>query len=238
MANINEVFSSFQDYMDKEFDKKEEIRGQVRELEQRGREILAVLQSVHHLEGVKNVASLCQRARVMLGEAQAGFTTLAASVPAAEYYRFHDHWRFITQRLCFLSSLVHFLETETLATRQQCAHMIGVKVEREEGFHLDLDDYLMGLLNLASELSRLAINAVTAGDYNRPKRIARFLGDLDAGFRLLNLKNDALRKRFDGLKYDIQKVEGVVYDVEIRGLAKSADETKAMIVEQGMETTS
>ena len=49
-------------------------------------------------------------------------------------------------------------------------------------------------------------------------RIAKFVGDLDSGFRLLNLKNDSLRKRFDGLKYDLKKVEEVVYDVTIRGL--------------------
>ena len=30
--------------------------------------------------------------------------------------------------------------------------VLSVKVNREEGFHIDLDDYLMGLLQLASEL--------------------------------------------------------------------------------------
>lgn len=49
-------------------------------------------------------------------------------------------------------------------------------------------------------------------------KIAKFVGELDSGFRLLNLKNDALRKRFDGLKYDLKKVEEVVYDISIRGL--------------------
>ncbi len=47
------------------------------------------------------------------------------------------------------------------------------------------------------------------------------MGELDSGFRLLNLKNDNLRKRFDGLKYDIKKVEEVVYDITIRGLKPS-----------------
>ena len=37
-------------------------------------------------------------------------------------------------------------------------------------------------------------------------------------FRLLNLKNDHLRKRFDALKYDVKKIEEVVYDLSIRGL--------------------
>ena len=64
----------------------------------------------------------------------------------------------------------------------------------------------------------------TAG---RPIRIAKFIGELDSGFRLLNLKNDALRKRFDGLKYDLKKVEEVVYDVTIRGLKPEAQSSEA-----------
>ena len=39
-------------------------------------------------------------------------------------------------------------------------------------------------------------------------------------YRLLNLKNDTLRKKFDGIKYDLKKVEEVVYDLSIRGLNK------------------
>ena len=44
------------------------------------------------------------------------------------------------------------------------------------------------------------------------------MSELDSAFRLLNLKNDAVRKRFDGLKYDMKKVEEIVYDLRIRGL--------------------
>ena len=42
-------------------------------------------------------------------------------------------------------------------------------------------------------------------------------------FRLLNLKNDGLRKKFDGIKYDLKKVEEVVYDLSIRGLNKAVE---------------
>jgi Translin family len=51
--------------------------------------------------------------------------------------------------------------------------------------------------------------------------ISKFLSELNAGFRLLNLKNDSLRKRFDALKYDVKKIEEVVYDLSIRGLRPS-----------------
>lgn len=131
----------------------------------------------------------------------------------------------------------------------------AVEVVQDKGFHLDLEDYLAGVLIMASELvslevvaheagtrvlrlwarwksgirdafffqSRLAVNSVTAGDYTRPIRISNFINELDSGFRLLNLKNDPLRKRYDGLKYDVKKIEEVVYDLSIRGLAKEAE---------------
>lgn len=56
------------------------------------------------------------------------------------------------------------------------------------------------------------------GDYSLAPKVSRFVCDLSTGFRLLNLKNDGLRKRFDGLKYDVKKIEEVVYDLSIRGL--------------------
>jgi len=34
--------------------------------------------------------------------------------------------------------------------------------------------------------------------------------------------------RFDGLKYEVKKLEGVVYDLSIRGLVKAADDQAAM----------
>jgi len=48
------------------------------------------------------------------------------------------------------------------------------------------------------------------------------MNDINSGFRLLNLKNDMLRKKFDSLKYDMKKVEEVVYDLSIRGLTKNS----------------
>lgn len=73
--------------------------------------------------------------------------------------------------------------------------------------------------------SRFAVNSVTYGDYNRPLQISKFVAELNAGFRLLNLKNDSLRKRFDALKYDVKKIEEVVYDLSIRGLAPGSSTT-------------
>lgn len=40
------------------------------------------------------------------------------------------------------------------------------------------------------------------------------------------MKNDTLRKKFDGIKYDLKKVEEVVYDLSIRGLNKTNTATE------------
>jgi broad-specificity NMP kinase len=77
--------------------------------------------------------------------------------------------------------------------------------------------------------SRLAVNAVTLGNFDEPIKISIFVKDLFTGFSMvnsvalrpfpslnltfllqsnqLNLKNDTLRRRFDSLKYDIKKIE-------------------------------
>lgn len=56
---------------------------------------------------------------------------------------------------------------------------------------------------LTSPQSRLAVNSVTLGDYERPLQIGNFIKDVFSGFQLLNLKNDILRKRSDGIKYSV-----------------------------------
>jgi len=75
---------------------------------------------------------------------------------------------------------------------------------------------------LTQDQARLARNSVTLGDYRRPLEISQFIKDVHAGFQILNLKNDALRKRSDGIKYRVKDVEDVVYDLSLRGLLPPA----------------
>ncbi|XP_076624255.1 translin [Colletes latitarsis] len=222
---ILQIFNSFHDFLSNEEELREEIRFNVRDLEKSCRDILMILQNIHNENNFEEniiVSEYCAKARVIFEDVRKSYMLLAKAVPKDQYYRFHDHWRFVTQKLCFLASLVIYLEIKVLVTKETVAAMLGVKNNREDGFHLDLEDFLMGLLQLSTELSRFAVNSVTNGDYNRPIEIARFVNELNVGFRLLNLKNDNLRKRFDSLKYSIKKIEEVVYDLSIRGLKPSS----------------
>ncbi|KAI4124983.1 MAG: hypothetical protein LQ338_004533 [Usnochroma carphineum] len=68
------------------------------------------------------------------------------------------------------------------------------------------------------DTARLAVNSVTLGDYQTPLQISKFVKDIHAGFQILNLKNDSLRRRSDSIKYNVKKIEDVVYDLSLRDL--------------------
>ncbi|CAH4029541.1 translin [Pieris brassicae] len=214
---INTIFGEFQKSLDEEQEIREKIRNICKDVDQVSREITTVLQVIHHDESA--ISAACLKARELFEKANTGYSKLKEVVPSGDYYKYHDHWRYMTQRYCYLISLTIWLEKGILATHETVASVLGISAEElKNGFHLDIDDYLVGLLNLCTELSRLAVNSVTRGDYTKPLQISKFVMELNAGFRLLNLKNDHLRKRFDALKYDVKKIEEVVYDLSIRGL--------------------
>ncbi|KAG6004967.1 hypothetical protein E4U21_000590 [Claviceps maximensis] len=95
---------------------------------------------------------------------------------------------------------------------------VPTNLKDRDAFHLTIEEYLLSLTDLTPELARLATNAVTLGDFDLPMTISAFIKDIFSGFQLLNLKNDILRKRADAVKYDVKRVEDVVYDLSLRGL--------------------
>ncbi|CAI5516982.1 unnamed protein product [Closterium sp. Naga37s-1] len=169
------------------------------------------------------VQQAVQKARESVPKLQAAYAELAAIIARrpGEFYRFSDHWRSQNHTVVSQLAFAHWLDSGTLLSHKQLEEQLQL---RASSFSIDLEDYLTGLCGLSNEFPRFVMNRVTAGDYAVPRVAAAFLNDLFAAFRKLNLRNDMLRKRFDGIKYDLKKVEEVVYDVEIRGLARTAAE--------------
>uniref|UniRef100_U5ESR5 Translin n=1 Tax=Corethrella appendiculata TaxID=1370023 RepID=U5ESR5_9DIPT len=221
---VKDIFDSFNNYLSDEQELREKIRDIVKEIDKAAKEAQSHLQIIH--SSLTEVSTSCLEARKQFDTVRENFTKLAEIIPKGQYYRYNDHWHFVTQRLVFLIALTIFLEQGILVSRETVAEILGLHVSNVDGFHLDIEDYLLGLLQLASELTRYATNSVTLGDYEKPLQISKFVSDLNSGFRLLNLKNDGLRKRYDALKYDVKKIEEVVYDISIRGLRNDVQPTQ------------
>lgn len=218
MDTIMKTFSDFQNNLDCEQTTRELIKNITKEIEENARKLITLLQMIHQEGALEQIPATCEKCKVILNDIKNEYTELSRQIEPGMYYKYYDHWKVVTQKLCFVITLISYLETGSLKSRKEVADILGIATQEKDGFHLNVEDYLFGLLTLVSELTRFAVNAVINNDYKRPIEISHFVTEVNAGFRLLSLKNDALRKRFDVLKYDVKKIEEVVYDLSIRGL--------------------
>ncbi|GBE84924.1 Translin-1 [Sparassis crispa] len=212
--------------LDKDVELREKIKDQVTEFDKKTRTLCGMLNKIHATPS-DQMPVLLDSVRPVLESCRETTAALADLVPPNQFWRWKDMWSISLRNAVFGATLVEFLRSGSLLTLPRVSDVLGIKVEWKDKFALTAEDYLHGLITLVNELSRLAVNAVTLGDYEQPIRISIFVKDLFAGFSMLNLKNDTLRRRYDSLKYDIKKIEEVVYDVSLRKLAPSHPHDKA-----------
>ncbi|KAI1092622.1 Translin [Rostrohypoxylon terebratum] len=146
------------------------------------------------------------------------------------YYKYNSKWSRSVQNVVATILLTGWLgglgtearpgELGRLLSLEEVGHILEVPVNLKDrdAFHVTVEEYILALTDITEELSRLAMNSVTMGDIDLTVRISSFIKDLFAGFQLLNLKNDVVRRRVDSVKYHVKKVEDVIYDLSLRNL--------------------
>ncbi|KAH1309679.1 hypothetical protein KXX16_000380 [Aspergillus fumigatus] len=215
----NAIFEDLQTKIDEETAVRDELHEIVQTLSKKGRSTQAILSRAHSTpsDQLKPVLDDATKEIIAQRDEVARLKTVADKHP---FYKYNG----VTSiELCaWLGGLEEFKGTGSASflTIEEVGKFLNVPVNLKEkdAFHLTIEEYLLALIGMVEELSRLAVNSVTLGDYNRPVQIGKFIKDLFAGFQLLNLKNDILRKRSDGIKYSVKKVEDVVYDLSLRNL--------------------
>eukprot|EP00823_Brevimastigomonas_motovehiculus_P005338 TRINITY_DN3923_c0_g1_i1.p1 TRINITY_DN3923_c0_g1~~TRINITY_DN3923_c0_g1_i1.p1 ORF type:complete len:262 (+),score=52.06 TRINITY_DN3923_c0_g1_i1:36-821(+) len=216
---LDALFTRFASHLEAEGKKREDIGKEVRELNRIVRNTQFLLGRVQTaINDQKEMSSITLSALDSLKECTTPWTNIAKLIGSDQPEKYHDHWRFTVQSLVFLAAYASWLKDKTLITQTQCAQVVGMG---QTPITIDIQDYLEGIVTLPKEMSRLCMNAVRSQNYTIPNAISTFVSDLYNGFRLLNLRNDNLRRKFDGIKYDIQKIEEVLYDVQIRKLTTS-----------------
>ncbi|RIA99678.1 translin-like protein [Glomus cerebriforme] len=219
------IFKQIEASMEEVSLRKDEIFRCVRDYEKTCRYITAILNRVHSASA-NEVPGIAQEALEQFSRIKQHLADLSKIVPYQQFYRYNDLWSRTIQTSLYLAEFAVYLSSEKLISPEELENLCGVKINLNDDlqdFHITVEDFLHSFVTLSNELSRLAVNSVTAGDYNRPLRISKFVKELYTGFQLLNLKNDSLRKRFDAIKYHIKKIEEVVYDVSLRKLSGSTN---------------
>lgn len=166
---------------------------------------------IHVDRNLQDVASKSLKELKQTGVLVKGIEKALPDEPGA-FHRFSDIWHMQLQACAMIAVLIGFILEDNLVGVDAVVEMMGAQVQ------LPIEDYLIGVCNVVQELVRLSLNCVIRADYKTPKRCARFASDVFEGFKQLNLRNDFLRKRYDGIKYDVKRLEEIMYDLSVRGL--------------------
>ncbi len=81
---------------------------------------------------------------------------------------------------------------------------------------IDYEDYLMGVCDLTGELTRRAVSLATKRKFKEVEEIKNFVEDIYGEFLKFDLRNGQLRKKSDSIKWNLKKLEEVLYDLNKR----------------------
>ncbi len=78
------------------------------------------------------------------------------------------------------------------------------------------EEYLLGLADLTGELCRRAVLLATKQDCRGVQLIHEAIEAIYGQFVQFDFRNGELRRKYDSIKYNLQKVERVLYDLQLR----------------------
>ncbi|KAF2762683.1 putative Translin-1 [Pseudovirgaria hyperparasitica] len=224
------IFEDLQTRVDQDSQIQKDLKETVSTLEKQGKSTHAILSRAHSTIPSEKVLSVTSSAEASIRNEIDTISRLAESASKHPYYKWNNIWSRHVQDTIFGILFCGWLggfdgvdgegKQGRLLTIEQvgAAMKVPVNLEDRDAFHITIEEYLQALISLIDELARLARNSVTLGDNLLPLKISQFIKDVHAGFQILNLKNDSLRRRSDGIKYRVKEVEDVVYDLSLRNL--------------------
>lgn len=77
--------------------------------------------------------------------------------------------------------------------------------------------YLAGLSDCTGELARKALKSATNQDYKTVKRINNILEELMELFLDIEFRGIDMRKKLEGIKYNVTKTQNILYDIQMKG---------------------
>lgn len=88
------------------------------------------------------------------------------------------------------------------------------KVLSKKELEVDTETYLGGISDLTGELSRRAVIKATEGKKEDVKKIRDLIDEIHGQFLKFDFRNGELRKKADSIKWNLKKVEEVMYDIQ------------------------
>ncbi|EPX70774.1 translin [Schizosaccharomyces octosporus yFS286] len=219
------IFRELQAKIDHETSLRDELSSRVETIDQESK-VLRLLLGEFEISNNETSIDITKSIEVIKVKIQ----ELAKVASEHSYYKYVNVWDRAIQEVACLTLLAawrgalqgHEDKKYQLLTLEQVGQILNatlVPVYPEEvKFHISIEEYLHGVLSISTELARLSVNAVIYGNKEVPLKSLQTIENVHSSFQLLSLKNDSLRRHFDGLKYQLKRAEDVVYDMRIHNL--------------------
>ena len=91
------------------------------------------------------------------------------------------------------------------------------KIPTAASLKVDNVNYLLGLCDLTGELVRKAVNEVINQNFNQALEIKKVVEEIYEEFLKFNLRNGELRKKSDQIKWNLKKLEDIVFELKLKG---------------------
>lgn len=90
------------------------------------------------------------------------------------------------------------------------------KIPTASSLKVDNENYLMGLCDLTGELGRKAVNEVIRKNFEQAEQIRELVDEIYGEFLKFNLRNSELRKKSDQIKWNLKKLEDIVFELKLK----------------------
>lgn len=137
-------------------------------------------------------------AKKKLDEAEKGILKLKKSISLSKGMEVAGAFYDAQEEFVEAATYFEFVKTGKLLSKKE----LGV----------DTDTYLGGLSDLTGELARRAVLKATDGKKDDVKKIRDLIDEIHGQFLKFDFRNGELRKKADSIKWNLKKVEEVLYD--------------------------
>lgn len=110
------------------------------------------------------------------------------------------------------ANMYHSALQEYVEARTFLDFILSGTISTSSKLKVKYNDYLCGLADLTGELGRFAVICATNNNFQKVKEIKEFVDYLFGKFLRFDFNNGELRKKYDAIKWNLNKIEGILYD--------------------------
>ena len=106
------------------------------------------------------------------------------------------------------------------------------KIPTRASLDVSAEEYLSGICDLTGELVRKAVYDVIHKRFDSAIKIKELVHDIYGEFLKLHLRNSELRKKSDAIKWNLKKLEEVMYDISMRRVGQEEFESSTFRIKK------